>query len=275
MAAIGLPLVLKHRYSSGTADVRVLREPAAVDAALDRLDEPTQWLVQEYVPGSVEESAQALYDLEGHLLGTWALRKLRYVHPSMSTCVQVVRRPVLEASLARVGTDLGVRGPFSAQVKIDVRDGMPTFIEFTCRYGNNVRLQSPMAWRNGGSLFLGPLRLASGQVGLRAGATALSVLEEPFVVRNYLKARRRGDVLPDNPVPSPTDFLRGIVATHLRRRTVDWISHAAVDDIRVAAAYLRVLPRVARRMLDTDIPWGDHHATGSRSRVHAHEGAHR
>jgi hypothetical protein len=132
-----------------------------------------------------------------------------------------------------------------------------------------------MAWRNGGSLFLGPLRLASGQVGLRAGATALSVLEEPFVVRNYLKARRRGDVLPDNPVPSPTDFLRGIVATHLRRRTVDWISHAAVDDIRVAAAYLRVLPRVARRMLDTDIPWGDHHATGSRSRVHAHEGAHR
>jgi len=185
----------------------------------------------------------------------------------------VVRRPALEASLARAGNDLGVRGPFSAQIKIDARDGLPTFIEFTCRYGNNVRLQSPMAWLGGGSLFLGPLGLASGQVGLRVGAMALSVLEEPFVVRNYLMARRRGDVSPDNPVPSPTSFLRGIIATHLRRRTVDWISHAAIDDVRVAAAYLRVLPRVARRKLDTEIAWGDHTVAGSRSRVHAGEGA--
>lgn len=102
-----------------------------------------------------------------------------------------------------------------------------------------------LAWQGGGSLFLGPLGVASGNLGFQVGTVAVSVLEEPFVVRNYLIARRRGSVTPDNPVPPLRGFLRGVLATHLQRRAVDWISHAAVDDVRVAVSYLSPAARRA------------------------------
>ena len=112
--------------------------------ALVRIDEASargfELMLQEFIPGPADRHVfvEGFIDRQGHLCGMLARRRVRIYPPEFgnSSCTETI--PLADvsdavASLRRVLEGVGYRGVFSAEFKLDERDGLFKLLEINVR----------------------------------------------------------------------------------------------------------------------------------------------
>jgi hypothetical protein len=218
---LGLPVVVKARFSYGGFGVRIAHTREAATAAFTEL---ARWsgdpFLQELVPGAREPSVNAVVTSEGETPIVFTLRKLRHVHTSLSTAVRVVPDVPEAAAVCAVLARTGMVGFVAAQLKQDARDGVHRLIELNPRFGANFRIVAAMAERSGVDLVGAMLDAHRGRPvpagHLALGQIGVSVLEDLVSVRTRRRAARAG-----RPgVPRALPWLARVVGQQLSRGVV-------------------------------------------------------
>ena len=256
--ALGWPVVVKGRLSTGAQRVLLVRTPAELHPAVRRVSLLSGTVVvQEYVPGSQERSLNYVLGPDGEMVLGFGLRKARYLMASCSTAVRVTAPPRELQAGHRLLAGLGIRGFCSIQTKRDARDGRDKLIEINPRFGGNARI----LFRFGHNLPEMCLRIARGErvapVRVREGTVGVSPVEDAAAAWVWLQRRRQGQGTGDNPVPAPGRMLRSYLRDYLRLPRVDCYAAALLDDPLPALGYYRMMAGLMRTFPHDFIPWGD------------------
>lgn len=242
VAELGLPVMVKARFSYGGFGVRLAR---TAEEAVGYHKELAAWsgdpFLQEAVPGTREPSVSAIVTRDGATPIRYTLRKLRHVHSSFSTAVKVVPEIPEGRAVAAALSASGLVGFAAAQLKEDSRDGVHRLIEINPRFGANFRIIMAMADRTGVDLVGAAVDAHLGKpvahAGLRPGQVGLSAVEDFFAVRAYLRAK---DV---SYRPSMPRWLGALLAQHVRPRVIKDVfwQHKFSDWRAVASSYHRTV----------------------------------
>ncbi|HZS32079.1 MAG TPA: hypothetical protein VFC42_01725 [Methylomirabilota bacterium] len=257
--ALGFPLVVKPRFSSGGHGSRLATTPDALARAIARL-EPRYGMpiVQEWIPGGLDRRVNVYLALDraGRLVRSGGRRNTRAVFPAFASVTAAAvshRDPELVARLAALLRGLGYAGYATVQLKVDPRDGEAKLLEVNCRVGYRVWGEMAIGHDVAGVA----IAIARGEPVAPASpapdpvvflnpvedALALSVFVGGWAVRRL--RRLRG-------APDPGPGLRETVAAYRRdygapRRVVDWYFRALADDPLAALGwYAAHLVRIAR-----------------------------
>jgi carbamoyl-phosphate synthase large subunit len=264
---IGFPLVLKASPASAAAGVRWIE---GEDALLRELDELAprypKILLQEHIPGNRERSFNVILDHSGRDIVSFGLRKFRYVHPSWSTAVEVIRPEPPLARAVELVRELGLVGFSAVQTKIDARDGRYRLIEVNPRFGNISRVLFRLGVNLPEICLDLALRRPVTAGTLPVGKVAVSLFDDLFAFFVYCKHRRgAGEAAASaaqrhNLPPSLWRMLRSYVHVYARRPSIDDYSAALLADPLFAVGFLKAVLR-----LETTppahwryfIPWGE------------------
>jgi hypothetical protein len=262
-AALPWPVVVKARFSIGSTGVRLATSPRELDAAVEELSSwPGGAILQEWVPGGSEPSLNFVLSAGGAPGLVYALRKLRYLHPSHSTYVATDVLPPETAAAERTLASLGLSGFVAVQTKLDSRTGRRCLIEINLRWGANSRIFLPMALENG----LDPALLAIGasagaelpRIEYPAGQRGASVLDDLVLSPlSYASARVRRRAEERNPVPPVGDLAGSYWRSYVRARPVTDVFWRTLrsDPVATAVHVRRCVEELGRGV--ELIPWGD------------------
>jgi D-aspartate ligase len=273
---LGYPLILKARSSHAAEGVRLVRDESELLGMVRDLRGPAGdggVTLHEYVHGGDEPSVTAFMGADGTAEVVVAIRKRRYAGPSRSCALATIEPPPETAGLLALFRGLGLRGPVTAQLKRDPRDGRHKLLEINARLGQNAKVLLPLLRRGGldpAERFLRcfdpPPARSAGMVPAAAGhaaATAMlppgregvSVLEDVAAAVQWWRARTRWQ-RPDNPVPSAAGLARSYLASYASLPTLDAVTSSIVEDYHFALPALRRLwPRLLQES-PAFIPWG-------------------
>ncbi|MCX6607220.1 MAG: ATP-grasp domain-containing protein [Acidobacteria bacterium] len=128
MATVGLPLIRKPRYGSGSAGVAVIRDESEL---LPGRHDSTEYLYQELIVGQ-EVNLELCSDLAGRPMGVSCWKKLISRNGETELAVTLRRQDLLDLGFS-LAEKLAIVGPCDVDV-ID-RDGELFLIEFNMRFG--------------------------------------------------------------------------------------------------------------------------------------------
>ncbi|HYN08698.1 MAG TPA: ATP-grasp domain-containing protein [Vicinamibacterales bacterium] len=192
---LGFPLVVKATDSRGSIGVRFVQSPRDLSAHIDDLLLTKHRLIlQEYIPGGRERSLNFVIDQQGQVLHAFALRKMHYLRPSLSTAVEVVHPPPEMEAAVELLRALRLWGVCVLQTKIDERDGRYKLIELNARFGNNARI----LFRFGADLPLALIAVARNEsptlCPFRPGTIGVSPFEDVIAALVFVYRRLKLDI---------------------------------------------------------------------------------
>ncbi len=123
------PFVVKERFGAGSASIGLRLSADQAQAHMSNLTDP---IVQPFIEGT-ESSVDGWADRSGQIKGL-VLRRRDQVVDGESRITTTYRNEALEAQLKEALGQLGLRGPFVAQIIVD-SDGNGHLIEVNARFG--------------------------------------------------------------------------------------------------------------------------------------------
>jgi len=263
---VGLPLIVKARFSSYGAGIRLCKTVDEAMLAFRELSSPfARAVLQEYIPGGSEPSINFVFDARSEPSIVFTLRKLRYAAASMSTCIQVVPHLPETQKVAYFGRSIGCTGFATFQMKYDPRDGRHKLIEANSRLGANSRIHLRMGLRSGINAVLTAVNGAafgecsSPRRSYSIGTVGVAPIDDVASLIKYIAARserlRRG-------APQPIISFRTLLNSYYQSYTwrglvIDaWSSNLAIDPFAVVTRCYLVLRQVWRAPT-TFLPYSD------------------
>jgi len=137
VAELGLPLVVKRRFTSGGRGLQVLADLAAVEkAAASGAFDPRVAIVQEFIPGARRQAFHLVLDRDGQ--ARFRFQKLRrqvFRANSQLGTVSVSSAPdAYFSQAAALLTSIRWWGGAGVETLIDPRDGRPKLLEINARF---------------------------------------------------------------------------------------------------------------------------------------------
>ena len=147
-SALGFPVVLKPRFTSGTRGLHIVRSPEELREAWHRVTrQHGQPLVQEYIPGLEKRNFYMVLDRRGHLVTSCSFRTHRLflrIHRNSSAASQAAPPHPFVQDAARFAASFGWWGSVTVQTKIDPRDGRPKLMEVNPRMGHHLWMRTAL-----------------------------------------------------------------------------------------------------------------------------------
>lgn len=134
---VGFPMLLKPRRGSTSRHVYVVRSAPELAYWIEKVPDP---VIQEYLGSPDEEyTCGAFVDAQGVLKGVATLRRSLSNGSTGNAIVRSV--PDVEDEVARIVTQLGVRGSCNVQLRRN-REGRPTAFEINARFSSSVSIRA-------------------------------------------------------------------------------------------------------------------------------------
>ena len=146
--ALGFPVVLKLRFTSGTRGLHIVRSPEELREAWHRLTrQHGPPLVQEYIPGLEKRNFYMVLDRRGRLVTSCSFTTHRLflrIHRNSSAASQAAPPHPFVQDAARFAASFGWWGSVTVQTKIDPRDGRPKLMEVNPRMGHHLWMRTAL-----------------------------------------------------------------------------------------------------------------------------------
>jgi predicted ATP-grasp superfamily ATP-dependent carboligase len=190
---IGYPVVLKSVFSSSSSRVKFAQNEDELLKNYKKLMVfDRNILVQEFIPGNIEQSLNYVLDKNGNPVIEFALKKLRSLNPSASTCIKI---DSLENEL-KLGREIIKRLELfnlfvAIQIKFDTSDHIFKFIEINPRFGYNSRILLNMGENIALKILQMNLGMNVNQYDFKNGKLGISVIEDLYALRNFIKLNRK------------------------------------------------------------------------------------
>ena len=147
-SALGFPVVLKPRFTSGARGLHIVRSREELREVWHRVTrQHSPPLVQEYIPGLQKQNFYMVLDRRGHLVMSSSFTTHRLflrIHRNSSAASQAAPPHPLVEDAARFAASLGWWGSVTVQTKIDPRDGRPKLMEVNPRTGHHLWLRTAL-----------------------------------------------------------------------------------------------------------------------------------